>query len=613
MSIHSLALKPDDYQVMLNNRYMRVACLLLLAAIFAIPTQAEAQRLYLSGGAYLANEPLISDVAGTNPSVRLGAMFDASDYGRVQIGGALQGLYAAEGVFQLHVRGADKQVSPYLYAGYGYFINGDSERGTVPAGIGVQYAVDENIGISAEVGGRFVTVLATSEQPARANTEVISGLAPSLGVTYKLNRIDRRPPGETPVEEETSAAESGGNFPGRAPGETVSSPFEDPMSTSMAGEPPPQYERPSLDSLKQADPIIIRRGEPTPFDDPGVPPISGEVVVSENGDMVRLPDGTFIMGLTDEDPYNLQSAGRKRITVSSFYIDRLEVTNSEYREWLNTLSGQEREENLPDSVAFREGASRGNFQTYFYGSTYQEYPAVAVTWDEARKYCEWDGKRLPTEAEWEYAARSGRVGGVYPWSGFSTQNNYGQYLANFNPGRQGQAADGYAFTAPVGSYPLSRWGLWDMAGNAAEWVQDAYKPTYSDLSGLDPMYSDPEEDDRVVRGGSWDSGELEIGVGYRDRQSKDQPSPRIGFRCAADVSQIEGTMQRFDRPQGQQPPGQQPPPQQGQQPPPEGGQQPPEGGQQPPQQGQQPPPPGGGQQQDPPPSGGGGGQGGGGQ
>ena len=606
--------------IMSDRSYSQILGLLLLAIFISVPTRAEAQRLYLNGGAYMANEPITSDLTGTNPSIRLGAMFDASDYGRVQVGGALQGLYAAEGIFQLHVRGTEKEVSPYLYAGYGYYLNGDSERGVLPAGIGVQYAIDQNLGISAEVGGRFATALASSEQPARVDTEVISGLAPSLGVTYKLERIDRRPPGETPVEEEETPSQSN-NFPGREPGETVSSPFQDPMSTSMGGEPPPRFERPDLDSLKQADPLVIRRGEPTPFDDPGVPPISGEVVVSENGDMVRLPDGTFIMGLTDEDPYNLQSAGRKRITVSSFYIDRLEVTNGEYREWLSTLSQQERQENLPDSVAFREGASRGNFNTYFYGSTYQEYPVVAITWGEAQKYCEWDGKRLPTEAEWEYAARAGRVGGVYPWGGFSTQNNFGQYLANFNPGRQGQAADGYAFTAPVGSYPLSRWGLWDMAGNVAEWVRDAYTPTYSELSGLDPMYSNQDEERHVVRGGSWSSGELEIGVGFRDFQPADDPSPRIGFRCAADVSQIEGTMQRFGNPGGQQAPqGGQQPPQQGQQPPPpqggqQGGQQPPPqgGGQQPPpQQGQEPPPQGGGQQ-DPPPSGGGsgGGQGGG--
>jgi formylglycine-generating enzyme required for sulfatase activity len=268
------------------------------------------------------------------------------------------------------------------------------------------------------------------------------------------------------------------------------------------------------------------------------------------GDMVRLPDGTFIMGLTDEDPFEIQSAGRRRVTVSAFYIDRFEVTNAEYRDYLQQLSPGEREEALPDSTAWSSSASRADFSTYFYGSNYDEYPVVSITWQEAKDYCKAEQKRLPTEAEWEYAARAGRVGGVYPWSGFSPRDAFGRYLANFNPGRQGQAADGYAFTAPVGSFPPSRWGLHDVAGNAAEWVEDTYAPTYANLSDLDPVYrgQDSEETRKVVRGGAWDSDAFRIGVGFRDMHEADSGSPRIGFRCAADISQVEGTKRRFQAP-----------------------------------------------------------------
>ena len=265
------------------------------------------------------------------------------------------------------------------------------------------------------------------------------------------------------------------------------------------------------------------------------------------GDMVRLPDGTFIMGLTDEDPFEMQSAGRRRVTASAFYIDRFQITNAQYREYLQSLSPGEREEALPDSTAWSTSASRADWSTYFYGSNYDDYPVVAVTWQEAADYCENESKRLPTEAEWEYAARAGRVGGVYPWSGFSPRDAFGRYLANFNPGRQGQAADGYAFTAPVGSFPPSRWGLHDVAGNAAEWVEDTYAPTYANLSDLDPVYrgEDSEETRKVVRGGAWDSNAFRIGVGFRDMREADQGSPRIGFRCAADISQVEGTQRSF--------------------------------------------------------------------
>ena len=283
-----------------------------------------------------------------------------------------------------------------------------------------------------------------------------------------------------------------------------------------------------------------------------VPGVALPVIAPTFGDMVRLPDGTFIMGLTDEDPFDMQTSGRRRVTVSAFYIDRFEVTNAEYREYLQSLSQGEREDALPDSTAWTSSASRADWSTYFYGSNYDEYPVVSVTWDEAKDYCDNENKRLPSEAEWEYAARAGRVGGVYPWSGFSPRDAFGRYLANFNPGRQGQAADGYAFTSPVGSFPPSRWGIHDVAGNVAEWVEDTYSESYANLSDLDPVYrgtEDSEETRKVVRGGAWDSNAFRIGVGYRDMQEADQPSPRVGFRCAADVSQVEGTQRRFTNPE----------------------------------------------------------------
>jgi FtsZ-interacting cell division protein ZipA len=164
-----------------------------------------------------------------------------------------------------------------------------------------------------------------------------------------------------------------------------------------------------------------------------------------------------------------------------------------------------------------------------------------------------------------------------------------------------------------------------MAGNVAEWVEDAYTPTYSQLSDLDPVHRDETETRHVIRGGSWSSNAFRIGVGFRDYQEKAEASPRIGVRCAADVSQIEGVsrdrsggMQQIPSPnqqqgapqqgqpaQGQPQQGQQAPPQQQppQQQPPQ--QQPPQGQQGQPQQGQQPPqgqPP----QQQPPQGGGGG-------
>jgi formylglycine-generating enzyme required for sulfatase activity len=494
----------------------------------------------------------------------------------------------------------------------------------------MEYGLSKNLALNLELNGRLgVNEVPVENRRGQVELDVIAGFMPGIGITYKPERIERQPPGPTPVEgggTETGQAQEGA-FGGRTADSEISSPFEDPVSGAQIAIQ--KFDIPyTLDSLKKTDPLIVQRGEPAPFEDPGQAPISGSPTLSNDGTMVRLPDGSFIMGLTDEDPLDIQNAGRKKVTVSSFYIDRFEITNKEYRDFISDLSGENRDKHLPDSTAWDEAASRANWKTYFYGSERSDYPVVAVTWSDAKEYCKWEGKRLPTEAEWEYAARAGRVGGVYPWAGFSPRDPQGRYLANFNPGRQGQAADGYAFTAPVGSYPPNRWGLHDVAGNVAEWVQDAYTPSYSALSGLDPVYKDSEENRRVVRGGSWASNAFQIGVGVRNYQEKSNASARIGFRCAADVSSIEGQQESLGPdptapPQaqpgaGQQGGGQQPPqadqPQTGGQ---QGGQAPPPGEQQggqvpPPQQGgEQPqqPPQGGGEQPQQPPQQGGSGQG----
>jgi len=578
-----------------GKRSAQLVTLLFLGWCLFGAVEVFSQRLYVNGGAHVASESISSQIAGTNAAFQAGIQLESSDYLRFRLGTTYQNIYSIDGLLQLHFLGDSEPVNPYLAAGYGYFVTGDDERGVLPVGAGLEYGMTENVALNFEVGGRFGVNEVRSGQ--RLELDVMSALLPSIGITYRPERIERRPPGTVPpLGGEEEGAE--GEFEGRSSESEVSSPFQDPVSGSQMAIQ--DFDIPyTLDSLENSDPLIVQRGEPSPYDDPGQSPVSGSPTLSNDGTMVRLPDGSFIMGLTDEDPLDIQNAGRKKVTVSSFYIDRFEVTNEEYRSFINDLSEDERENRLPDSTAWSEAASGANWETYFYGSERSDYPVVAVTWNDARAFCRWEDKRLPTEAEWEYAARAGRVGGVYPWAGFSPRDPQGRYLANFNPGRQGQAADGYAFTAPVGSYPPNRWGLHDVAGNVAEWVRDAYTPSYSSLSGLDPVYTDSEEDRRVVRGGSWNSNAFQIGVGVRDVQPKDEASARIGFRCAADVSSIEGEQRTGPEPtpppqtqpqQGADTPGQQQPgqaqpgqAQPGQQqpnpqtPPPSGGQQ--EGGQ----------------------------------
>ena len=265
---------------------------------------------------------------------------------------------------------------------------------------------------------------------------------------------------------------------------------------------------------------------------------------SRLAEAVLVPSGAFILGLTDEDPLSLQNAGRKRVTVSSFYIDQYEVTNAEYRNYLSELSPEQRRERLPDSTAWSDARTQASWEAYFRSDYYADYPVVAVTWTEARAYCQAQGGRLPTEAEWEYAARGGHIGRVYPWEGLSTRDEDGNYRANFNP-PEGYAEDGYAFTAPVGAFPTNDWGLYNMSGNVAEWTGDAYTPSYDNLSDFNPQHRDEGEERRVVRGGAWNSNATFIGVGMRETQPKEEASADIGFRCVQDAVSLrrQGTNQ----------------------------------------------------------------------
>jgi formylglycine-generating enzyme required for sulfatase activity len=546
-----------------------------------------------AGNTSLPNQT--TEINGTSPGVQGGLQFDLTNATRFQASVTYQRLLSAEAIFQYHFLNLDRTVSPYLAVGFGRYLGneGGIEKSVIPAGIGLAYSVSPSLDLNVEVEGRWTINQSVSSVPTQSpqtGVDVVPAIRPSIGLSYKIRTFDRSEvePGETPVEEEQGGGEVDYDedqyftAQRRTEGDDANSPFRDP-STTGGGGGAANFNLPyTRDSLKSSPPLVIERGEQPPYQDPGVAPISGEIVMvtedgepttdPEQGDMVRLPSGTFIMGLTDEDQLDLQNAGRRRITVSGFYIDRFEVTNAEYREWLGTLSSSEREEMMPDSTLWRS-TSQSNWRSYFYSESRDDYPVVAITWNEAQAYCESQDQRLPTEAEWEYAARSGRVGGIYPWAGFSVQNARGQYLANFNPDRSGQAADGYAFTAPVDAYPPSRWGLHNVAGNVAEWVQDDYSPTYSNLGSLDPVYLSEEDSLKVIRGGSWKSSAFRIGVGFRGTQMQNEASLATGVRCAANIAQVEGgnsqrgfpqQRQQQTPPQGQQGQGQQGQGQQGQ-------------------------------------------------
>lgn len=205
------------------------------------------------------------------------------------------------------------------------------------------------------------------------------------------------------------------------------------------------------------------------------------------------------------------------------------------------------------------------YDGYFWHSAYKNYPVVGVTWEQARAYCNFRTKfksdynksqrkkkqrvmsfRLPTEAEWEYAARGGKENATYPWGGPYLIDDRGCYLANFKPKRgsyiENEKKGTYTYTAPVKKFSKNGFGLYDMAGNVAEWTESPYNNlTYQFSSTLNPYLSNQayKEVRKVVRGGSWKDVGYVLMTGYRDWERKDSARSYIGFRTVQDIP--EGT------------------------------------------------------------------------
>lgn len=192
---------------------------------------------------------------------------------------------------------------------------------------------------------------------------------------------------------------------------------------------------------------------------------------------------------------------------------------------------------------------------YFWHPSYDDYPVVGVSWVQARAFSIWrtdfmnsslrqrgipdvQAYRLPTEGEWEYAARGGLDLSMYPWGGPYTRNYQGCFLANFKPLRGNYIDDGSVYTMKVGSYEPNEYGLFDMAGNVSEWTSTAYHPvSYVFTHDLNPNYEynarpqdPPVMKRKVIRGGSWKDIAYFLQTSSRDYEYQDSTKPYIGFR-----------------------------------------------------------------------------------
>ena len=193
---------------------------------------------------------------------------------------------------------------------------------------------------------------------------------------------------------------------------------------------------------------------------------------------------------------------------------------------------------------------------YFNSPSYDNYPVVGITWKQANAFCNWRTEllnsvmvksgmpivqkyRLPIEAEWEYAARGNLDHSMYPWGGVYLRNKLGCFVANFKPLRGNYTDDGSLYPTRVGTFAANEYGLYDMAGNVAEWTITAYDPSaYVFSDDMNPYYNyNAKPDDppvmkrKVVRGGSWKDVARYLQVSVRDYEYQDTAKSYIGFRC----------------------------------------------------------------------------------
>ncbi len=261
---------------------------------------------------------------------------------------------------------------------------------------------------------------------------------------------------------------------------------------------------------------------------------------AEPPEMVRVPAGPFLMGTAEGEP----SEGPPRtVRLKAFWIDRLEVSNAAFAAFVaatgHRTSAERRGTGWVWDGRWREVA--GADWRHPHGSAsslagLERHPVVQVSWEDAKAYCGWRRARLPTEAEWEKAAR-GTDGRPYPWGwappreGTRVRASYGSEVCC-----RADAADGYLTTAPVGAFPAGRspYGAEDMAGNVWEWVEDWFAPDFYRRAPSEGPLNRTPSGQKVIRGGGWGNNPYCLRVTYRHANPPDYSLDMVGFRCARD-------------------------------------------------------------------------------
>jgi formylglycine-generating enzyme required for sulfatase activity len=277
--------------------------------------------------------------------------------------------------------------------------------------------------------------------------------------------------------------------------------------------------------------------------------------------MVDLEGGRFLMGHDDDDGYPADGEGPEHeVELSPFSIDVTTVSNSMFHDFVAATGYVTEAEHygwsfvfaglLPDDFPPTRGVAQTPWWRQVEGSDWRhpegphsdiddrsDHPVVQVSWNDASAYCDWAGKRLPTEAQWEYAARGGLARKRYPWG--DEREPDGEHRMNVWQGsfpELNKLDDGFMGTAPTRAFPPNGYGLYNMTGNVWEWCSDWFDPSaYRSAGAIDPT-GPGSGTHRVMRGGSYlchDSYCYRYRVAARSSNTPDSSAGNIGFRCVS--------------------------------------------------------------------------------
>lgn len=283
----------------------------------------------------------------------------------------------------------------------------------------------------------------------------------------------------------------------------------------------------------------------------------------EREGMIKLPGGSFLMGTEDKQGFPVDGEGPVReVSLEPFYLDETVVTNEQFKRFVDETGYQTEAERFGNSFVFHlllsEEVSRSVKQApvdtpwwrLVDGACWKhpegpdsnleermDHPVIHVTWNDAIAYCRWAGKRLPTEAEWEFAARGGYVQRTFPWG--EELEPDGRHMCNVWQGdfpNVNTAADGYVSTAPVKAYEPNGYGFYNIVGNVWEWCHDWWSATYHVMGPRVSPKGPPAGDRKVIKGGSYlchDSYCNRYRLAARSSNTPDSSTGNMGFRCAA--------------------------------------------------------------------------------